>query len=30
MKSGTTNAYEHIKKLITNLALDQQGTQSFE
>lgn len=29
IKIETTNAYEHLKNLVTNLALDQQGLESF-
>lgn len=30
IKGDNTNAYEHIKKMIVNLALDQNFVQSFE
>jgi len=30
IKSESTNAYDHIKKVILSLALDQKGVQAFE
>lgn len=30
IKSEATNAYDHLKKVVTSLALSQEGIQSFE